>query len=565
MSYLFSCYYIDRDKQFILQEYKQYFREDGITMIRISNIKIGAHKAQQKVLEQEICRILHIKSLQGLRWRIVKKSIDARKKESIQCIYTVDVAGIPEEAKVVSKCKKDTVSIAKEEGYIAPVPGTIVLNHRPVVIGAGPAGLFAALTLAEQGYRPILLERGQDVDTRTKDVEQFWQTGILNTASNVQFGEGGAGTFSDGKLNSVIKDIRCRKVLETFVRFGAPEEILYHAKPHIGTDRLKQVVKAMRQAIIAAGGQVRFGAKVTDFLVSDGKLTAVVLENGEQIQTDTAILAIGHSARDTFSVLNDLQIQMEPKPFAVGVRIEHPQPLMNLAQYGMEEPYPSLGAADYKVTYQTEKGRAVYSFCMCPGGAVVAAASEEGMVAVNGMSNLARDGANANSALVVNVTPEDFEGSDVLAGVAFQRKWEQAAYQLTGSYRAPAQLVGDFLNDKVSTSLGQTQPSYRPGVVFCDLRQALPEFVSESLKEAIPAFGRKIKGFDRADAILTGIETRTSSPVRINRDEAYQSPSAQGLYPCGEGAGYAGGIMSAAVDGIRIAEQVIKRYRPITD
>ena len=532
-------------------------------MIRITNIKIAAHKEQKKVLEQELCRLLHIKSLQNLQYQIVKKSIDARKKESIQCIYTVDVSGVKDEAKVVAKCKNNNITIAHKESYTEPAHGDKTLLYRPVVIGAGPAGLFAALLLAEHGYRPILVERGQDVDTRTQDVEQFWQTGVLNTASNVQFGEGGAGTFSDGKLNSVIKDIRCRKVLETFVRFGAPEEILYHAKPHIGTDRLKQVVKAMRKAIIAAGGEVRFGAQVVDMIVTEGKLSALVLANGETIETNTAILAIGHSARDTFYSLRDRHIQMETKPFAVGVRIEHPQSMMNTAQYGMADPYPSLGAADYKLTYQASNGRAVYSFCMCPGGKVVAAASEEGMVAVNGMSDLARDGENANSALVVNVTPDDFEGNDVLAGVEFQRKWERAAYALSGSFKAPAQLVGDFLDDNISTSFGDTQPSYRPGVVFCDLSQCLPGFVTESLREAIPAFGRKIKGFDRADAILTGIETRTSSPVRINRNEHYQSPSAEGLYPCGEGAGYAGGIMSAAVDGIRIAEQIIQKYQPI--
>ena len=534
-------------------------------MIRISNIKIGAHKEQKKVLEQEICRMLHIKSMQGLSYHIVKKSIDARKKESIQCIYTVDIAGMKDEHKVVAKCKKDNITIAKEEHYMEPVHGEQMLQYRPVVIGAGPAGLFAALLLAEHGYQPILLERGQDVDTRTKDVEQFWQTGVLNTASNVQFGEGGAGTFSDGKLNSVIKDIRCRKVLETFVRFGAPEEILYQAKPHIGTDRLKKVVKAMREAIIAAGGEVRFGTQVTDVVISEGKLSALTLQTGEIIQTNAAILAIGHSARDTFYSLRDRQIMMEAKPFAIGVRIEHPQSMMNMAQYGMEDPYESLGAADYKVTYQAENGRAVYSFCMCPGGKVVAAASENGMVAVNGMSDLARDGENANSALVVNVTTDDFDGNDVLAGVEFQRKWEQAAYNLSGSFKAPVQLVGDFLNNKVSTAFGQTQPSYRPGTVFCDLSLCLPGFVSESLREAIPAFGRKIKGFDRADAILTGIETRTSSPVRITRNEQYQSPSAEGLYPCGEGAGYAGGIMSAAVDGIRIAEQVIQKYQALSE
>ncbi|MBQ5857390.1 MAG: NAD(P)/FAD-dependent oxidoreductase [Peptococcaceae bacterium] len=532
-------------------------------MIRISNIKVAAQKDQKKVLEQEICRMLRIKSLAQSSYHIVKKSIDARKKESIQCIYTVDVAGLNDEAKLVAKCKKDNISIAKQERYAEPVHGDKKLANRPVVVGAGPAGLFAALLLAEHGYQPLLLERGQDVDTRSADVEQFWKTGVLNVKSNVQFGEGGAGTFSDGKLNSVIKDIRCRKVLETFVRFGAPEEILYNAKPHIGTDRLKLVVKAMREAIIAAGGEVRFGAQMTALQIQDGVLTGIEVNGDEKIPCNTAILAIGHSARDTFAGLHQQKIAMEQKAFAIGVRIEHQQKMINMAQYGMEVPYDSLGAADYKLTYQTEAGRAVYSFCMCPGGKVVAAASEDGMLAVNGMSDLARDGENANSALVVNVTPEDFPGNDVLAGVEFQRQWERAAYNLSGSYKAPVQLAGDFLNDKPSTAFGSVIPSYRPDTVFCELKQCLPGFVTEALKEALPAFGRKIKGYDNADAVLTGVETRTSSPVRIVRDEAYQSPSAKGLYPCGEGAGYAGGIMSAAVDGIRLAEQIIKEYAPV--
>ena len=530
-------------------------------MIRISQIKIAAQKEQRKELEREICRLLRLKSLQQISYTIVKKSVDARKKEAIQCIYTVDVAGVKEGAKGVAKCRKDTITIAKQECYQEPAHGELQLSGRPVVIGAGPAGLFAALLLAEHGYRPVLLERGQDVDTRTADVEQFWQTGVLNPQSNVQFGEGGAGTFSDGKLNSVIKDIRCRKVLETFVRFGAPEEILYQAKPHIGTDRLKHVVKAMRQAIIAAGGTVRFGAQVTDLQMQDGKLTGVQINDGEWMETGAAVLAIGHSARDTFASLHQQQIPMEPKAFAIGLRVEHLQKNMNRAQYGMEQPYDSLGAADYKLTYQAANGRAVYSFCMCPGGRVVAAASEDGMVAVNGMSDFARDGENANSALVVNVTPEDFPGNDVLAGVAFQRNWERRAYELSGSYKAPVQLVGDFLADRCSTAFGSVTPSYRPDTVFCELKHCLPDFVTEALKEALPAFGRKIKGFDDGDAVLSGVETRTSSPVRILRNEQYQSPAVAGLYPCGEGAGYAGGIMSAAVDGLRIAEQIIMKYR----
>ncbi len=532
-------------------------------MIRISNIKINAQKEQKKVLEQEICRQLHVKQLKPLRYHIVKKSIDARKKENIYCIYTVNVEGVKDEKKLVERDKKGVFSIVKPEEYVQVTPGDGKLEHRPVVIGAGPAGLFAAFTLAEQGYKPLLLERGQDVDTRTADVEQFWQTGVLNIKSNVQFGEGGAGTFSDGKLNSVIKDIRCRKVLETFVQFGAPEEILYNAKPHIGTDRLKQVVKAMREAIIAAGGEVRFGAQVTALQLNDDVLTGVEVNGEEMIPTNAAILAIGHSARDTFASLHQQNITMEQKAFAIGVRIEHQQKMINLSQYGMEEPYDSLGAADYKLTYQTEKGRAVYSFCMCPGGQVVAAASEDGMVAVNGMSNLARDGENANSALVVNVTPDDFPGNDVLAGVAFQRQWERMAYELAGGYKAPVQLVGDFLADRNSTAFGSVTPTYRPDTVFCELKHCLPEFVTEALQEALPAFGRKIKGYDSDDAVLSGVETRTSSPVRIVRNDNYQSPAAKGLYPCGEGAGYAGGIMSAAVDGIRIAEQIINGYQPL--
>lgn len=534
-------------------------------MIRISNIKIAAQKEQKKVLEQEICRMLRIKSLAQSSYHIVKKSIDARKKESIQCIYTVDVAGLKDEAKIVAKCKKDNIAIAKQERYEEPLHGDKKLVNRPVVVGAGPAGLFAALLLAEHGYKPLLLERGQDVDTRTNDVEQFWKTGVLNVHSNVQFGEGGAGTFSDGKLNSVIKDIRCRKVLETFVRFGAPEEILYNAKPHIGTDRLKLVVKAMREAIIASGGEVRFGAQMTALNIENGVIKGIEVNNSEQIPAETVILAIGHSARDTFAKIHQQNITMEQKAFAIGVRIEHQQKMINMAQYGMEVPYDSLGAADYKLTYQTETGRAVYSFCMCPGGKVVAAASEDGMLAVNGMSDLARDGENANSALVVNVTPEDFPGNDVLAGVEFQRQWEKAAYNLSESYKAPVQLVGDFLNDTPSTAFRSVLPSYRPDTVFCELKHCLPGFVTEALKEALPAFGRKIKGYDNADAVLTGVETRTSSPVRIVRDEVYQSPSAKGLYPCGEGAGYAGGIMSAAVDGIRLAEQIIKAYAPVNE
>lgn len=537
---------------------------NGKLMIRISQIKIAAKKAQEQALEQEIRRLLHVKPQAKLQYQIIKKSIDARKKDSIFCIYTVDIAGLVNEEGVVQKCRRNTITIAPSVPASEPVAGQSILQQRPVVIGAGPAGLFAALLLAERGYRPLLLERGQDVDTRTADVEHFWQTGILNVRSNVQFGEGGAGTFSDGKLNSVIKDTRCRQVLEAFVRFGAPEQILYQAKPHIGTDRLKQVVKNMRQAILTAGGEVRFGSQVTALHIENGLLVGIEINGNEQIVANVAVLAVGHSARDTFASLHGQQIAMEPKAFAIGVRVEHLQKLINLAQYGMEQPYAHIGAADYKLTYQASNGRAVYSFCMCPGGHVVAAASEDGLLAVNGMSLLARDGVNANSALVVNVTPEDFPSNDVLAGVEFQRHWERLAFQLGGSYQAPVQLVGDFLADKKSTDFGSVRPTYRPGTVFAELKHCLPAFVVEALREAIPAFGKKIAGYDAADAVLSGVETRTSSPVRIVRNEQYQSPSAAGLYPCGEGAGYAGGIMSAAVDGLRIAGKIIETYQPFS-
>lgn len=531
-------------------------------MIRIRDIKIAAHKPQKQTLEKEIRCLLHLKGPAAYKYQIVKKSVDARKKESIFCVYTVDVAIEQDEVKLVEKCKKNNITIAKPEIYSEPVAGTAILKNRPVIIGAGPAGLFAAFLLAEHGYRPILLERGKDVDSRTADVEAFWQSGVLNPQSNVQFGEGGAGTFSDGKLNTAIKDIRCRKVLETFVRFGAAEEVLYQAKPHIGTDRLKQVVKQMRQAIVSAGGEVQFTKQVTGLRLQDNTLVGLEINEKEFVAANVAVLAIGHSARDTFTRLQQQQIAMEKKAFAIGLRVEHQQKMINQAQYGMEQPYDHLGAADYKLTYQASNGRAVYSFCMCPGGSVVAAASEEGMLAVNGMSMLARDQENANSALVVSVTPEDFPGQDVLAGVAFQRHWERLAYHLTNSYQAPVQLIGDFLTEQKSTAFGKVQPSYRPGTAFCMLKDCLPDYVTEALKEAIPVFGKKIKGFDDSDGVLIGVETRTSSPVRILRNQAYQSPSAAGLYPCGEGAGYAGGIMSAAVDGLRIAEQIIQTYQP---
>lgn len=533
-------------------------------MLRIRNIKIDAYKDQQAILRKEICHTLHIEPKDLVQVKIRKKSIDARKKAKIVFLYTVDVELKGNQDRILQRCRSKDVELAIEEAYAVPAYGQEQLGCRPIVVGAGPGGLFAALLLAENGYRPIVLERGRDVEQRSKDVEQFWQTGVLDPHSNVQFGEGGAGTFSDGKLNTVIKNIRCRKVLETFVQCGAPEDILYVAKPHMGTDVLKRVVKNMRQRIIDCGGEVRFEAQVTQLLLEHGQLNGVVINQSERLLSKHIVLAIGHSARDTFAQLAAQQVRLEPKAFAIGVRVEHLQRDINRAQYGADAPLQALGAADYKLTWQAANGRAVYSFCMCPGGTVVAAASEEGKLVVNGMSNRAREGVNANSALVVSVNPQDFPENNPLAGIAFQQQWEELAYQLGGhGYAAPVQRWGDFAQDKITTAFGKVQPTYRPQTVFADLRKCLPDYVIEALLEAIPAFGQKIKGYDDPDMLLTGVETRTSSPVRIVRDEQYQAVDLPGLYPCGEGAGYAGGIVSAAVDGIRVAEEIIGHYQPL--
>ncbi|MGL5380780.1 NAD(P)/FAD-dependent oxidoreductase, partial [Clostridium sp.] len=427
------------------------------------------------------------------------------------------------------------------------------------------AGIFAALLLAEKGYKPLVIERGEDVDKRTITVDKFWETGELNLESNVQFGEGGAGAFSDGKLTTRIKDTRCDYVLKELVKAGAPEEITYIGKPHVGTDLLKEVVKNIRKKIISLGGEVRFSSKLEIINSKDGKVESIVV-NGENIKCENLILAIGHSSRDTYTMLNDIGVFMEPKAFAIGVRIEHPQTVINKSQYGDAHEHPRLKAAEYRLTYQSKKlERAVYSFCMCPGGVVVAAASEENRLVSNGMSYHARDLDNANSALVVTVGPEDFEGDSALSGMEFQRHYEELAYKLGGgNHKAPVQLVGDFMNDKVSEKLGKVTPSYTAGYVFKDLRECLPSYVVEALKEAIVEFDRKIKGYGSADAVLTGIETRTSAPVRIKRNDGLESISFEGLYPAGEGAGFAGGIISAAVDGLKVAEKIINKYKPLT-
>jgi uncharacterized protein len=531
-------------------------------VIRIHELKLPLDHAEP-ALRQAIIKRLAIPSADLVSFTVFKRAYDARKTSAIQLIYTID-AEVKNEAAVLKRYAKDSHVIPTPDmayKFVASAPPSV---ERPVVIGMGPCGLFAGLILAQMGFNPIILERGKIVRERTVDTFKFWRQGVLNPASNAQFGEGGAGTFSDGKLYSQIKDPNHlgRKVLAEFVEAGAPEEILFVSKPHIGTFRLVSMIEHMRNKIIALGGEIRFDSQVTDVLIEtrngEKQIAGVELASGEQIAARHVVMALGHSARDTFEMLHNRGVFFEAKPFSIGVRIEHPQSIIDTARFGASAGNPILGAADYKLAHHASNGRSVYSFCMCPGGTVVAAASEPGRLVTNGMSQYSRKERNANAGIVVGVNPEDFPGdprTNPLAGVAFQRHWEEQAYIAGGSnWNAPGQLVGDFLASRPSTELRSVIPSYKPGVTPTDLALCLPDYAVVAIREGLAAFGRQIPGFSMDDAVMTGVETRTSAPARMTRGRDFQSLNVKGLYPAGEGAGYAGGILSASVDGIKVAE-----------
>ncbi len=536
-------------------------------MLRLTELKLPLDHAAEE-LAAAICVRLGLKADELIAYTIFRRGVDARKKSAIHFTYTLDIETTRGEVLLAEFSADPHVTATPDTSYQFVVGDRSLPTGtpRPIVIGTGPCGILAALILAQMGLRPLILERGKAVRERTKDTWGFWRKGTLDPESNVQFGEGGAGTFSDGKLYSQIKDSRHygRKVLSEFVKAGAPDEILYVSKPHIGTFRLVKMVEHMRASIEALGGEFRFSSKVEDVHVEEGHVRGVTLASGEEIRADHVILAIGHSARDTFEMLHERGIYIEAKPFSIGCRIEHPQSLIDRARYGASAGHPMLGAADYKLVHHATNGRSVYSFCMCPGGTVVAAASEAGRLVTNGMSQYSRDERNANSAIVVGITPDDYPGNP-LAGIAFQRHWEEQAFSLGGSnYDAPGQLLGDFISGRASTTFGGVLPSYTPGMRLCDLAPTLPEFALHAMREAIPAFDKQIRGFNQHDALLTAIETRTSSPIRIKRNDGdLQSLNTRGLFPAGEGAGYAGGILSAAVDGIKVAEAVA--YSIFTD
>ena len=531
-------------------------------MIRVTEVKLRLDQAINK--EDELKNIkLYLKDKYKIgnfkSLSIYKKAIDARKKSAIVFVYTADFT--TDNDNKLLRLKDKHLSVSPDMNYQDVEEGNIKLGNRPIIVGFGPSGIFSALLLARRGYKPLIIEMGLDIDRRDEAYYEFINSRVFKKEASIQFGEGGAGTYSDGKLTTSISDLRSRYVLNTLVEFGADEELVYINKPHVGTDKLKTIIKAIRKEIIALGGEILFASQLTDIIIKNDKLVGIEINNNQIIETEILLLGIGHSSRETFELIKNKGFNLSRKPFAIGLRIEHPQELIDKSQYGEYYNHPSLKAADYKLSYHDDNGRSSYSFCMCPGGYVMCGSSEVGGVVTNGMSESKRDNFNANSALLVNVTPDDFSTDDVLAGMYFQRKLEQSAFVLAGSnYNAPAQLVGDFLNDRLSKAIGKVKQTYQPGIKMVNLNDILPKFISDTLKKAIVEFDRKIKGFAMPDALLTGIETRSSSPIRIIRDEDFET-NIKGVYSMGEGAGYAGGIMSSAVDGIKTAEAIIKKYQ----